>query len=227
MSNVRVGEPFLEADSVAADQSPSASYRAKGKRALDLALGLALVPIIAPLVACLCACVWMRDGAWPLFGHRRVGRDDRPFLCWKIRTMVPDAAERLAAHLASDPAAAAEWEADRKLSRDPRVTRFGEFLRRTSLDELPQLWNVLNGEMSFVGPRPVTAEELEKYGAARGAYCRMRPGITGLWQISGRNEVSYGERVQLDLDYLGSISLLRDLKIILRTGLVLVRPTGR
>jgi lipopolysaccharide/colanic/teichoic acid biosynthesis glycosyltransferase len=141
--------------------------------------------------------------------------------------MVPDAAERLTAHLAANPEAAAEWEANHKLVDDPRITPLGEFLRRTSLDELPQLWNVLTGEMSFVGPRPVTEEELEKYGAARGAYCRMRPGITGLWQVSGRNEVTYGERVQLDLDYLASISLLRDLKIILRTGLVVVFPTGR
>ena len=225
MKHVHLDERFLEADSVAPGQSRG--YAATGKRALDIALGLALVPFVVPLVVLLGFLVWIRDGAMPLFGHERIGRDGKPFHCWKIRTMVPDAAQRLKAHLASDPAAAAEWEADHKLTHDPRITPIGAFLRRTSLDELPQLWNVLNGEMSFVGPRPVTEEELVKYGAARGAYCRMRPGITGLWQISGRNEVTYGERVQLDLDYLASIGFLRDLSIILRTGLVVVRPTGR
>ncbi|MEM6744212.1 MAG: sugar transferase [Pseudomonadota bacterium] len=225
MKHVHVDERFLEADSV--PSSEAKGYAAFGKRALDVALALALIPFVAPITAALAFLVWIRDGAWPLFGHQRIGRDGKPFRCWKIRTMVPDAERRLAAHLKADPEAAAEWEANHKLVHDPRITPMGEFLRRTSLDELPQLWNVLTGEMSFVGPRPVTDEELDKYGSARGAYCRMRPGITGLWQISGRNDVSYGERVQLDLDYLASITPLRDLKIILRTGLVVVFPTGR
>jgi lipopolysaccharide/colanic/teichoic acid biosynthesis glycosyltransferase len=141
--------------------------------------------------------------------------------------MVPDAAEQLRRHLERDPEAAAEWAATRKLSQDPRITRLGDMLRRTSLDELPQLWNVLRGEMSFVGPRPVPEDELQMYGAARSAYCAMRPGITGLWQISGRNDISYAERVKLDTEYLRRMSPGLDLSIILRTALVVFRPTGR
>jgi lipopolysaccharide/colanic/teichoic acid biosynthesis glycosyltransferase len=162
-----------------------------------------------------------------MFGHARVGRGGRMFRCWKIRTMVPDAESRLAAYLNLNPAAAAEWDAERKLNDDPRITRIGDIMRRTSLDELPQIWNVLIGEMSFVGPRPVTADELGKYGISRSAYCAMRPGITGLWQVSGRNEVSYAERVALDVDYLRRMSLALDLSIIARTAGVIVRPTGK
>lgn len=141
--------------------------------------------------------------------------------------MVPDAAERLQRHLAENPDAAIEWRETRKLTRDPRITQLGALLRKTSLDELPQLWNVLRGDMSFVGPRPVPDDELELYGSARGAYEQMRPGITGLWQVSGRNDVLYAQRVALDVDYLRRMSLGLDLWIMLRTALVVVKPTGR
>ncbi|MGM0585370.1 MAG: sugar transferase [Pseudomonadota bacterium] len=185
------------------------------------------MPMVAPVIAGLAAAVTLREGGRPLFGHTRIGRGGRPFRCWKIRSMVPDAEARLARHLAENPGAAEEWRATRKLADDPRVTRFGEFLRRTSLDELPQIWNVLRGEMSFVGPRPVPADELKLYGAARAAYQAMRPGITGLWQVSGRNEVAYAERVQLDVNYLRRMSFWFDLKVILLTGGAVLRFTGR
>ncbi len=202
------------------------AYERFGKRALDLALAVLLAPSVGLVIAVLCAVVFAADRHAPLFGHRRVGRGGVPFTCWKIRTMAPDAEARLEEILARDPDSAAEWRANHKLSHDPRITRIGEFLRRTSLDELPQLWNVLRGEMSFVGPRPVTEPELEKYGAARAAYCAVRPGITGLWQVSGRNSLSYEERVALDARYARGVGLGRDLRILLGTAGVVFHPTG-
>ena len=214
-------------EAIAATELGAQWYRDLGKRLFDLTLALAMVPFVGLLVAVLAAAVWASDGAKPFFGHMRVGRDGRMFRCWKLRSMVPDAQERLAACLESNPTAAREWAVYRKLSNDPRITRLGDFLRRTSLDELPQLWNVLRGEMSFVGPRPVTPDELEMYGAQRTAYWAVRPGITGLWQVSGRNDVTYDERVRLDGEYLRQMSFAADLGIVLRTARVVVRPTGR
>ncbi|GAA6198649.1 hypothetical protein NBRC116598_40940 [Pseudophaeobacter arcticus] len=141
--------------------------------------------------------------------------------------MVADAESRLEAYLKANPEAAAEWARDHKLTNDPRITRFGQFIRKTSLDELPQIWNVLKGEMSFVGPRPVVTKELEKYGQDLPSYLAQKPGITGLWQVSGRNDVSYDERVQMDVDYLEKRSFLIDLKIIGKTALSVLGRTGR
>ncbi len=228
MKHIQAGEQFYAADAVPAPASnPRALYARVLKRAVDLAVAVAMVPIVAPVVLAMAAMVWAHDGAAPFFGHTRVGRGGRAFRCWKLRTMVPDAAARLQRHLAEHPEAAAEWQATRKLTEDPRITRLGDFLRKTSLDELPQLWNVLRGDMSFVGPRPVPDDELELYGAARGSYEEMRPGITGLWQVSGRNDVLYAQRVAMDVDYLRRMSLGLDLWIMLRTALVVVKPTGR
>lgn len=167
---------------------------------------------------CWIAFLIRRDGGPALFRHPRVGLGGVTFSCFKFRSMVIDADARLARLLASDPVAAAEWETRRKLPRDPRITRIGAFLRRTSLDELPQLLNVLRGEMSLVGPRPVVREELDQhYGPATEAYCRTRPGLTGLWQVSGRSDTTYAERVQLDTRYVNEWSLALDLWILLRT----------
>ena len=149
-----------------------------------------------------------RDGGPEFFGHVRVGKDGVPFRCWKVRTMVVDAQEKLEAHLKCNPEAAKEWTQDHKLSNDPRITRYGNVLRRTSLDELPQILNVIKGEMSFVGPRPIVEDELVRYGPFKGTYLSMRPGITGLWQVSGRDDISYDERVDLDLIYSRDISFL-------------------
>ncbi|SDI80339.1 Sugar transferase involved in LPS biosynthesis (colanic, teichoic acid) [Salipiger marinus] len=201
-------------------------YTRFGKRALDLTLAIAMLPLLLPVITVL----WLltrRDGGPGFFGHRRVGRNGKSFRCWKIRTMVVDAEAKLQQHLADNPEAAAEWARDHKLTNDPRITRIGNFLRRTSLDELPQIWNVLKGEMSFVGPRPVTRVEMKKYGFYRTAYLSMRPGITGLWQVSGRNDVSYDERVRMDVQYLSDASLANDLKLILGTGMAVLGSTGR
>lgn len=229
MADIRYERNFGSADALALgrDATPASRYRKFGKRAFDILLALCLLPIVGLSVLLLSIFVYAHDRSFPLFGHSRVGRGGRVFRCWKIRTMVPDAEIRLAAYLDLNPAAAAEWEAERKLTDDPRITHIGDIMRRTSLDELPQIWNVLTGEMSFVGPRPVTADELDKYGISRAAYCAMRPGITGLWQVSGRNDVSYAERVALDVEYLRRMSFPTDASIILRTAGVVIRPTGK
>jgi lipopolysaccharide/colanic/teichoic acid biosynthesis glycosyltransferase len=188
------------------------------KRTTDIAGAAILLLLLAPLMPTLALFVRL-DGGPALYRHLRIGYGDRPFGCLKFRTMVTDADSLLASHLANNPKAAAEWATHRKLTADPRVTRIGAVLRATSLDELPQLLNVLRGQMSLVGPRPVVREELEQhYGdVGRAAYAATRPGITGLWQISGRNDTTYQERVGLDIAYVGSWSLFLDLKILLRT----------
>lgn len=196
------------------------------KRAADLILSLLLLPLFLPLMAVLW-CLIRMDGGPGLFGHRRIGRHGQIFTCWKLRTMVAGAEEKLALHLASDAGIAAEWAQNFKLAHDPRVTRLGQFLRKTSLDELPQIWNVIRGEMSLVGPRPVTPLELEKYGIYRAAYQSMRPGISGLWQVQGRNDVDYATRVRLDVEYLDRASLVLDAWIIGATALTVLRRTGK
>ena len=160
------------------------------------------------------------------FGHYRVGRDGRMFRCLKFRSMVPDSERVLQELLARDPAARAEWARDQKLMNDPRITPIGRFLRKTSLDELPQLVNVIMGDMALVGPRPVTAQELHRYGRARFHYLSVTPGITGLWQVSGRNNTTYEERVELDKHYVENSSIWFDFKILLRTIVVLVTGDG-
>jgi undecaprenyl-phosphate galactose phosphotransferase len=196
-----------------------------GKRVFDLAGSLALLVLFGPLMLALALAVRC-DGGPALFGHRRIGADGQAFRCWKFRSMVPDAEAVLARTLAGDPAARAEWERDFKLRNDPRVTRLGRFLRRSSLDELPQLVNVLLGEMSLVGPRPIVTAEIARYGAAFEAYRACKPGITGLWQVSGRNDVDYAARVALDQRYADTWSLAGDFMILLRTLGVVARRSG-
>ncbi|WP_170336797.1 sugar transferase [Ruegeria arenilitoris] len=198
---------------------------ANNKRALDILLTLILAPVFVPLILML-ALIVRFDGGPAFFGHARVGRDGKPFMCWKIRTMVPDAETKLAAYLEDNADAKAEWHEARKLRSDPRITFTGSFLRQTSLDELPQIWNVARGDMSFVGPRPIVESELELYGENQIAYTALRPGITGLWQISGRNDVQYAERVRLDKEYHETMSLRKDLTILVKTAGVVLRRTG-
>lgn len=196
------------------------------KRSLDLTVGAALLLALLPLM-CLLTIAVRLDGGPAFFGHRRVGLAGREFRCWKFRSMRPDAEEALAALLATDPAARAEWEACRKLKRDPHVTRLGRFLRVSSLDELPQLWNVLRGDMSLVGPRPVTADELaQHYGRAARAYLLVRPGVTGPWQVSGRSETDYAFRVRLDAAYVRNHSVPGDLKLLALTVGAVLRGRG-
>jgi exopolysaccharide production protein ExoY len=186
-------------------------------RAIDVVLSIAALIFLAPLLLLVALLVYIVDPGPILFGHRRLGKDGRSFRCWKFRSMVVDADARLRALLETDPVARAEWEADHKLRDDPRVTRIGHFLRKSSLDELPQFFNVLVGEMSLVGPRPIVSDEIAKYGRYFASYCRVRPGITGLWQISGRNDVSYRRRVALDVAYVRSKSVALDIGILLLT----------
>lgn len=175
-----------------------AIYAETNLRVLDITLALVLLVVIAPLLVLLSLAVMLQDGGPPIFAHRRYGRRGRTFLCFKFRTMRVDAGARLARLLETDPVARAEWHRDHKLRVDPRVTALGMMLRKSSLDELPQLFNVLRGEMSFVGPRPIVASEVLRYGRRFRDYCERRPGITGVWQISGRNDVGYRRRVAMD-----------------------------
>ena len=188
------------------------------KRGFDILGAAMLLLILLPLLPLLVLAVRM-DGGPALYRQTRVGLNGRSFDCLKYRTMVVGADRMLADHLAASPLASAEWAATRKLRHDPRITRLGAMMRSTSLDELPQLLNVLRGEMSLVGPRPVVHEELEQhYGTAgRNAYAATKPGITGLWQISGRSGTTYEQRVSLDIAYVRTWSLYLDMKILLRT----------
>jgi lipopolysaccharide/colanic/teichoic acid biosynthesis glycosyltransferase len=167
-------------------------------RLADILISLAAIIFLLPGLLAVALVVKLQDGGPVLFAQTRIGKDMRPFKCLKFRSMRTNAAELLAELLDKDPTARAEWAADHKLRHDPRITPFGGFMRKTSLDELPQLFNVLRGDMSLVGPRPIVEAEVVKYGRSMRHYCRQLPGITGLWQVMGRNDVSYHRRVALD-----------------------------
>jgi exopolysaccharide production protein ExoY len=187
------------------------------KRSVDIVLSVFGIVLLAPLLIICFAVTRLSSPGPALFRHRRVGFNGKHFDCLKFRTMVTDAPERLRRLLESDRLAAAEWEANRKLRDDPRITVIGAILRKSSLDELPQLFNVLKGDMSIVGPRPVTDEELERYASSVGAYLSCRPGITGLWQVSGRSTTTYNKRVACDAFYARNWSMTLDAKIIVVT----------
>lgn len=204
----------------------SGVYATFVKRPLDVAMAILMLPVVLPVIALLWFLV-RRDGGAGFFGHLRVGRDGKPFRCWKLRTMEIDAEAKLSSFLAANPDAAAEWAVAHKLERDPRITKIGSFLRKSSLDELPQIWNVLKGEMSFVGARPVVSDELSRYGASKWAYLQARPGITGLWQVSGRNDISYTERVAMDVRYSKDVRFGRDVWILSRTAGAVIGRTGK
>jgi lipopolysaccharide/colanic/teichoic acid biosynthesis glycosyltransferase len=186
------------------------------KRTLDMAVAVLALLCLSPLLLAIALLV-KTDGGPALFAHGRIGQHGRRFRCLKFRTMGVDAERRLQDLLAADPAAAAEWAATQKLTADPRVTDIGAVLRKTSLDELPQLLNVLRGEMSLVGPRPIVAAEVSRYGDSIACYYAVQPGVTGLWQVSGRSETTYAYRVQLDAAYVRNWSFWRDLAILLKT----------
>jgi len=187
------------------------------ERAFDVVLALGALVFFAPVMLIVAVAIWLQDGGPAFFVQTRMGRGAEPFSCLKFRTMVVDAEERLAALLASDPVARTEWARDQKLRRDPRITALGAFLRKSSLDELPQLFNILRGEMSVVGPRPIVKAEVPRYGRWYRDYCSVRPGLTGLWQVSGRNDVDYRRRVALDVAYARRRSLGLYLRIVLAT----------
>lgn len=195
------------------------------KRAFDVVGASALVVLLSPLFAALWFAV-RQSGPGVFFGHERVGFRGKTFKCYKFRSMVPNAQELLKELLATDPEAKAEWDREFKLKNDPRITSIGHFLRKTSLDELPQLWNVLKGDMSLVGPRPVIQEEVERYGENARHYLEAKPGMTGLWQVSGRNDLDYESRVQLDSWYVENWSMWTDFVILMRTVAVVLGRQG-
>jgi exopolysaccharide production protein ExoY len=193
---------------------------------LDASVALICVALFSPLFLMVALLIRMSSPGPVFYGHTRVGHGGRAFRCWKFRTMVVDGEAVLERHLAGVPGARAEWEANRKLRNDPRVTRIGQVLRDYSVDELPQLFNVLFGDMSIVGPRPVVQDELDRYGPAATAYLAARPGITGLWQTSGRSDTSYERRVELDARYVTEWSFWLDCLILLRTVPVVLGARG-
>ena len=195
-------------------------------RTVDVALALLFMTILLPVLTVLAALVWLSGSGPVIFRHRRIGLHGRSFECLKFRTMEVGAESRLPHLIGASETARTEWMQNHKIRSDPRVTAVGRVLRRFSFDELPQLVNVLRGEMSIVGPRPIVGAEICRYGPRFEEYCSVRPGITGLWQISGRNDVSYDRRVRLDCEYARSKSIRGDLAIILRTVPVLVAGSG-
>lgn len=198
-------------------------YRSHAKRVLDIALVLvAAIPVL--LVMLMIVPFVAMDGKSPIYLQKRVGRKGRIFSMWKLRSMVPNADAMLEGYLQKNPQAAAEWAHSQKLRNDPRITAIGKILRKSSLDELPQLWNVLRGDMSLVGPRPMMVEQQSLYPGH--AYYELRPGITGFWQTSVRNESSFSDRAKFDASYLREVSLLTDIRVMFRTIKVVVNGTG-
>ncbi|WP_083773151.1 sugar transferase [Hirschia baltica] len=199
------------------NQSNWSKARLSGaKRFLDVALALGVVVFLFPLYVLIAVLIKMNDGGPALFKQRRIGVDGKEFYCYKFRTMVLNAEEQLKSVLENDPKAAAEWRQFKKLKKDPRITNIGHFLRKSSLDELPQLLNIIKGEMSVIGPRTITRAETPDYGGMSdfAVYCSVRPGVLGLWQLSGRSDTGFEKRVELDVKYVREWSLWNDIKIL-------------
>lgn len=202
------------------------SYSLFWKRVLDFMLLLISSPLTIPLVAVVSLIVKITSPGPVFFGHKRIGKNGKEFKCWKFRSMVIDADKQLEKILAENPAMREEWERDRKFTNDPRVTKIGKILRKTSIDEIPQFFNILTGEMSFIGPRPVTAPELDKYNNKANFILQVQPGLSGMWQISGRSDTGYEERVTLDAYYIQNWSVWLDIWIIIKTVVVVLTGKG-
>lgn len=198
-------------------------YRSYIKRSLDIILVLIAAPMIILIMLPFLLLIPF-DGGSPFYRQKRVGLDGKEFSMWKLRSMVPNAHDKLDEYLASDPSAKAEWDKDQKLKMDPRITFIGRFIRKSSIDELPQFWNVFKGDMSLVGPRPIMVEQRELYPCT--SYYALRPGITGFWQISERNETSFTERAPFDAQYFRELSFRTDCLVLLKTINVVIRGTG-
>ena len=198
-------------------------YSAYAKRVFDVSLVVLSLPVVLPVIVLMALMVAL-DGGNPFYSQMRLGRANNVFRIWKLRTMVPDADSRLERYLETDPAARDEWDSKQKLSHDPRVTRVGRILRKTSLDELPQLFNVLTGDMSLVGPRPMMVDQKPLYPGR--AYFALRPGITGTWQVSDRNASTFAARAKFDTDYYKSLSFMGDVRLLVATVRVILRGTG-
>ncbi|MBR6079979.1 MAG: undecaprenyl-phosphate galactose phosphotransferase WbaP [Treponema sp.] len=202
------------------------SFSKLSKRILDISLCLIASPFVLILTAIIAILIKIDSRGPVFFGHKRIGKNHKEIRCWKFRSMYADADVRLKKILETDPVRAAEWEKNRKFSDDPRVTRIGKFLRKTSLDEIPQLWNIFKGDMSFVGPRPVTLGELEKYGGTVEYVLSVTPGLSGMWQVSGRSDTDYDERIALDSYYIQNWSIWLDLWIVVKTIWVVLAGKG-
>ena len=203
--------------------APEGFYRKFAKRAFDITLIVLSAPLVLPLIALLALCVTLGGGK-PFYTQERLGLNGRTYRIWKLRTMVPNADEVLEDHLAQDPALRAEWNSKQKLLNDPRITKIGHVLRKCSFDELPQLWNVLRGDMSLVGPRPMMVSQKELYPGTD--YYDLRPGITGMWQISDRNDATFADRAKYDTAYNTELSFVTDAKILFGTVRVVLNGTG-
>jgi undecaprenyl-phosphate galactose phosphotransferase len=188
------------------------------KRIFDIAFSSFVLILGSPLFLCIAVAIRLSSKGKSIYAHKRVGRAGRSFKCYKFRTMYMDADKKLNHILQTDAQLKKEWEENRKLKNDPRVTKLGAFLRKTSLDELPQFWNVLKGDLSVVGPRPVVQEEVVKHlGIKANKILSIRPGLTGIWQVSGRSDTSYSNRILMDEEYVDTQSLTLDIKLILKT----------
>ena len=196
------------------------------KRTVDLAVALSAAILLLPLFVMIAVLIKLYDGGPVFYRHRRIGMNSKPFLCVKFRTMAVNGDDLLRKHLDASPTAALEWAQTRKLKVDPRITAVGAVLRRMSIDELPQVINIVRGEMSVVGPRPIASDEVTMYGKDAEYYFRARPGLTGAWQVSGRNDVSYSQRVALDRDYVQNWNLWHDIMIIAKTVPAVVWAKG-
>ncbi len=193
---------------------------------MDIGLILFLSPVLIPVFFILMILTKLTSRGPIFYGHKRVGKNGKEFKCWKFRSMCIDADKKLEEILATNPQMRAEWEKDRKFTNDPRVTKIGKILRKTSIDEIPQFFNILVGEMSFVGPRPVTKPELEKYGKKSDFILTVQPGLSGFWQISGRSDTGYEERITLDSYYIHNWSVWLDIWIIIKTVYVVIKGKG-
>jgi lipopolysaccharide/colanic/teichoic acid biosynthesis glycosyltransferase len=191
--------------------------KTSAKRILDVVVASIALIFVLPLLVVVGILIRLQDGGQAVYSQRRYGKNGRTFKCYKLRSMVANADQRLIEILAENPEARAEWEETQKLTHDPRITPLGRFIRKTSIDELPQLFNILKGEMSIVGPRPIVENEITKYGEYYRDYCSVRPGLTGLWQVEGRSDTTYEQRVQLDVKYASTRNFKGDIMIMLRT----------
>jgi Undecaprenyl-phosphate galactose phosphotransferase WbaP len=196
------------------------------KRLIDAVLSFSMSIVLVPLMLIIALIIRLESRGGVLYGHRRIGHGGRQFKMWKFRTMYTNGAEILEKYLNEHPEERFEWLENRKLRNDPRVTPVGRILRRASLDELPQLWNILRGEMSMVGPRPIVNDEVTKYGQWFGLYCRVVPGLTGLWQVSGRSDTDYGKRIELDTYYVRNWSPWFDIYLLARTFRTVIKGEG-
>jgi Undecaprenyl-phosphate galactose phosphotransferase WbaP len=219
------GRPYLRAQRKPRVPADYFRYRVI-KRSLDIVLVVVSIPVTIPILTVVALLVKLSSPGPIFYSHRRIRTSGSFFSMWKFRTMCQNSTEVLEQYLAKNPKARAEWNRSHKLRNDPRITPVGSFLRRYSIDELPQLWNVLTGQMSLVGPRPIVAAEVEKYGDNFGCYCQVKPGLTGLWQVSGRSKLTYDARVALDCNYVHGWSLLRDFLILLKTFVAVFGKDG-